>query len=321
MMKLEDIKKILIVGAGTMGHGMAQVFAMEGYDVSLYSRTKETLDRAKALLETSLATFVRGGLLTKDKIPGIMARIKMTQSLEEGAKDADIAFETILETKDAKIDMFDKLDKLCPKRTILASNTTALNIFDFVKTGRPDKVLIGHWYTPPQLIPLVDIVKGPETSEESLMLMYDLVKKIGRTPLLMKKFSSGYVVPRMQIATLREIFYLLDNDIVTPEALDDAAKTGLAIRMLVVGLVQRIDFGGLDITNKSINNPYVTSTLTPHTYKPRLLEELVKAGHLGVKTGKGFYDYGGRSEAELCDERDIKLMKVLKVFKEIEEGK
>jgi 3-hydroxybutyryl-CoA dehydrogenase len=320
-MKLEDIKKIFIVGAGTMGHGMAQVFAMEGYDVSLYSRTRETLDRAKTLVETSLATFVRGGLLTEDKIPGILARIRMTQSLEEGAKDSDIAFETILETKEAKIDMFDRLDKLCPPRTILASNTTALNIFDFVKTGRPDKVLIGHWYTPPQLIPLVDIVKGPETSEESLMLMYDLIKKIGRTPLLMKKFSSGYVVPRMQIATLREIFYLLDNDIVTPQALDDAAKTGLAIRMLVVGLVQRIDYGGLDITIKSINNPYVTSTLTPHTYKPRLLEELVKAGHLGVKTGKGFYDYGGRSEAELCEERDLKLMKVLKVFKEIEEGK
>lgn len=319
-MKLEDIKKIFVVGAGTMGHGIAQVFAMEGYDVSLYSRTKETLDRAKTLLESSLASFVRGGFMSRDEIPGILARIRMTQSLEEGATDADIAFETILETKDAKIDMFDKLDRLCPERTILASNTTALNIFDFVKTGRPDRVLIGHWYTPPQLIPLVDIVKGPETGEESLMLMVDLVKKIGRTPLLMKKFSSGYVVPRMQIATLREIFYLLDNDIVTPEALDDAAKTGLAIRMLVLGLVQRIDFGGLDITIKSINNPYVTSTLTPHTYKPRLLEELVQAGHLGVKTGKGFYDYGGRSEAELCEERDIKLMKVLKVFKEIEEG-
>ena len=178
-----------------MGHGMAQVFAMEGYDVSLYSRTRETLDRAKALLETSLATFVRGGLITGDKIPGIMGRIKMTQSLEEGAKDADIAFETILETKDAKIDMFDKLDKLCPAKDDPRQQHTALNIFDFVKTGRPDKVLIGHWYTPPQLIPLVDIVKGPETSEESLMLMYNLVKKIGKTPLLMKKFSSDMLFP------------------------------------------------------------------------------------------------------------------------------
>jgi 3-hydroxybutyryl-CoA dehydrogenase len=320
-MKINDIKKILIVGAGTMGHGMAQVFATEGYEVSLFSRTRETLDRASALLETSLTTFSREGLVGGSKIPEIMGRIKMTQSLEEGAADADIAFETVVENKDTKIDIFNKLDALCPARTLLASNTTALNVFDFVKTSRPDKVLIGHWYTPPQLIPLVDIVKGPETSQESMQLMAGLIKKIGKTPLVMNKFSSGYVVSRIQIATLREIFYLLDNDIVTPEALDDAAKTGLALRMMVLGLVQRMDFGGLDLTYKSVTNPYVQSTLTPMDYKPKKLEELVKAGNLGVKTGKGFYDYKGRSEAELCEERDIKLIKMLKAFKAMEEGK
>lgn len=320
-MKIDDVKKILIVGAGTMGHGMAQVFATEGYEVSLFSRTKETLDRATALLETSLATFSREGLVDGSKIPAIMGRIKMTQSLEEGAADSDIAFETVVENKETKIDMFEKLDKLCPPRTLLASNTTALNIFDFVKTSRNDKVLIGHWYTPPQLIPLVDIVKGPETDPANVQLMADLIKRVGRTPLVMNKFSSGYVVSRIQIATLREIFYLLDNDIVTPEALDDAAKTGLAIRMMVLGLVQRMDFGGLDLTYKSVTNPYVQSTLTPMDYKPKKLEELVKAGHLGVKTGKGFYDYKGRSEAELCEERDIKLIKMLKAFKAMEEGK
>lgn len=320
-MKLDEIRKIMIVGAGTMGHGMAQVFATEGYDVSLFSRTRETLDRAMVLMETSLGVFAREGLVPKKNIKKIMARIKMTQSLEEAAADADVAFETVVETKDAKIDIFNKLDRLCPKRALIASNTTALNIFDFVKTSRADKVLIGHWYTPPQLIPLVDIVKGPETSEESLMLMYNLIKKTGKTPLLMKKFSSGYVVSRIQIATLREIFYLLDNDVVTPEGLDDAAKTGLALRMLVMGLVQRMDFGGLDLTYKNITNPYVQSTLTPIDYKPKKLEELIKAGHMGVKTGKGFYDYKGRSEADLCEERDIKLIKMLKAFKAMEEGK
>ncbi len=318
-MKIDDVKKLLIVGAGTMGHGMAQVFATEGYDVTLFSRTRETLDRATSLLETSLATFAREGLIKKNDIPNIMGRIKMTQSLEEGAAEADMAFETVVENKDIKIDIFEKLDKLCPERALIASNTTALNVFDFVKTSRPDKVLISHWYTPPQLIPLVDIVKGPETSRESIQLMADLIKKVGKTPLVMNKFSSGYVVSRIQIATLREIFYLLDNDIVSPEALDDAAKTGLALRMMVLGLVQRMDFGGLDLTYKNISNPAVQATLTPLDYKPKKLEELVKNGHLGVKTGKGFYDYKGKSEAELCDERDIKLIKMLKAWKDMED--
>jgi 3-hydroxybutyryl-CoA dehydrogenase len=320
-MIINDIKKILIVGAGTMGHGIAQVFATAGFRVSLVDTVREALDRAALLIDASLTTLSREGLLAKDDLPEIWNRIKMTQSLEEGAADADVAFETVVENKDIKIDIFNRLDKLCPSRTLLASNTTALNIFDFIKTSRPDKVLIGHWYAPPQLIPLVDIVKGPETDPASVQMMADLIKRIGKTPLVMNKFSSGYVVSRIQIATLREIFYLLDNDIVTPEALDDAAKTGLAIRMMVLGLVQRMDFGGLDLTYKSVTNPYVQSTLTPLDYRPKKLEELVKAGHLGVKTGKGFYDYKGRSEAELCEERDIKLIKMLKAFKAMEEGK
>jgi 3-hydroxybutyryl-CoA dehydrogenase len=318
-MKLDDIKKILIVGAGTMGHGIAQVFASAGYDVWLVDTMSEALDRAAGLIRTSLATLGNEGLVEKDNIPEIMSRIKFSRSFEEGAADADIAIESVVENRETKNKIFKSLDELCPPKTLLASNTTALNIFDFVETSRPDKVLICHWYAPPQLIPLVDIVKGPETDQESIQLMAGLIKKIGKTPLVMNRFSSGYVVSRIQIAMLREIFYLLDNDIVTPEALDDAAKTGLALRMMVLGLVQRMDFGGLDLTYKNMTDPYVQGTLTPMDYKPKKLEELVKAGNLGVKTGKGFYDYKGRSEAELCKERDIKVIRMLKAFKAMEE--
>jgi 3-hydroxybutyryl-CoA dehydrogenase len=313
--------KIFIVGAGTMGHGIAQCFAMAGYDVTVFSRTQETLNRAKTLITFSLDNFAREEMIDKNSIPGILEKINFTQSLEQGAADADLAIETVVESEPVKKEIFTRLDSICPPNTLLASNTTALNIFDFVETSRPDRVLIAHWYTPPQLIPLVDIVRGPETSDETVQTMVALIRDIDQSPLVLKKFVSGYVVPRLQIATLREIFYLLDNDYVTPEELDMAAKLGLALRMTVVGLVQRIDFGGLDLTYKNINSPYVQSQLTPPDYKPRKLGELVKQGHLGVKTGKGFYDYGGRSEAELCNERDIKMMRMLKAFKEIEKGK
>ncbi len=315
---MEDIRRILVVGAGTMGHGIAQNFAQGGYEVSLYSRTAETLKRATALIQSSLEAMVQENIIAKEQVPNILKRIKMTQSLEEAAQDADIAFETVVEKREDKIDIFEKLDRLCPPKTLLASNTTALNVFDFVKTSRPGKVLIGHWYTPPQIIPLVDVVKGPETSEETVQTMVAVLKKIGKTPLLLRKFISGYLVSRWQIATLRDILYLLDNDIVTPEELDTAAKAGWAIRMMVVGLIQRIDFGGLDLSLKSLDNPYVRSQMTPQDYKPTKIYDLVKQGRLGVKTGAGFYDYGGKSEAEVCYERDIKLLKMLKVYKEIE---
>src|SRR3972149_1642811 len=257
MIVIEDIRKILVVGAGTMGHGIAQSFAQEGYDVSLFSRSEQTLDRAKALIKSSLDTLAQEGMIDRKQIPAIIARIKMTRSLEEGARHADIAFETVVENRESKIEVFNQLDKLCPSKTLLASNTTSLNVFDFIKTSRPGNVLIAHWYTPPQIIPLVDVVKGPETSEDSIQVMLALLKKIGKTPLYLRKFISGYLISRWQIANLRDILYLIDNDIVTPEELDMAAKAGWAMRMMVLGLIQRMDFGGLDLFVKSLGHPYL----------------------------------------------------------------
>jgi len=321
MPDISTIKKILVVGAGTMGHGIAQSFAQEGFTVELYSRTAETLERARSLIDYSLQAFVKEKMVAKKDIPAILERINFTQSLEKAAEDSDIAFETVVENREAKIDIFGKLDRLCPPKTLLASNTTALNIFDFVKTSRPDKVLIGHWYTPPQIIPLVDVVKGPDTSEESIHILAALLKKIGKAPLVLKKFILGYLLSRLQIAMLGEIFFLLDSDIITPEQLDTAAKTGLALRMMVLGLVQRMDFGGLDLTVRNYENPFMRKQLTPRDYKPVKLYELVREGHFGVKTGKGFYDYGGRTEAEVCYERDIKLIKMLRAYRELESTK
>jgi 3-hydroxybutyryl-CoA dehydrogenase len=321
MPDISTIRKILVVGAGTMGHGIAQSFAQEGFNVALYSRTAETLERARSLIDYSLQAFVNEKMIARKDIPSILKRIDFTQSLDKAAADSDIAFETVVENREAKIDIFDRLDRLCPPKTLLASNTTALNVFDFVKTSRPDKILIGHWYTPPQIIPLVDVVKGPDTSEESIYLLAELLKKIGKAPLVLKKFISGYLLSRLQIAMLGEIFYLLDRDIVTPEQLDTAAKTGLALRMMVLGLVQRMDFGGLDLTVRNYENPFMRKQLTPRDYKPEKIYELVREGHFGVKTGKGFYDYSGRTEAEVCYERDIKLIRMLRAYRELESTK
>lgn len=311
----EGIKKIAVIGAGTMGHGIAQSFAQAGFQVSMMSRTQKTLDRALSLVRSSLSAMAEGGIVREEMIPMIMSRIHLTTSIEEAAHNADIAFETMAEDKEAKKEVFAQLDRYCPPRTLLASNTTYLNIFDFVETSRPDKVLIAHWYAPPQIIPLVDVVKGPQTDETSIELMVNILRDIDKKPAVFKKYVPGYVVTRLQIALQREVFYLLDHDCLSPEELDEAAKWGLALRMMVVGVVQRIDFGGLDLTARNLEKPFFP--LTPLDYKPKKIFELYEQGHLGVKTGRGFYDYQGRTEAEVCKERDIKLIKMLKALKTI----
>lgn len=309
----EDIKKVLIVGAGTMGHGLAQTFAQGGYQVSMYSRTLKTLERADTLIKSSLDTMVEAGLVDKAEIPVIMGRIVPAQSLEEGATDADLAIETVVENKEAKNDIFRRLDAVCPPRTLLTSNTTFLNIFDFVKV-RPEKVLITHWYAPPQIIPLVDVVKGPQTDQANIDLVVRVLKKMGKKPVVFKRPVAGYVLSRLQIAFQREVHYLLDNDLISPQDLDEAAVWGLALRMLVIGVVQRFDFGGLDVSAKTQLRSLAEST--PLEYKPKKLFELVEKGYVGIKAGKGFYDWKGRSEADICHERDIRLLRLLKILQE-----
>jgi 3-hydroxybutyryl-CoA dehydrogenase len=308
-----DIRRIGIVGAGTMGHGLAQTFAQGGYQVTLFSRTQETLDRALALVSSSLDTMLEAGVVNREQIQAIKRRIAYTTSLEEAVQEADMAVETVVEDREAKKQIFARLDTICPPRTLLVSNTTFLNIFDFVETSRPDKVLIAHWYAPPQIIPLVDVVKGPRTDEANIKLVVRMLKEMGKKPVVFNRPVAGYAVSRIQIAFQRELYYLLDNDYLSPEDLDAAVIWGLALRMMVVGAVQRIDFGGLDLSVRGLER---ASQSTPIDYKPKRLLELVRQGNLGVKAGRGFYDYRGRSEAEVCHDRDIRLLKLLKMLRE-----
>lgn len=308
-----DIRKVLVVGAGTMGHGLAQIFAQSGYDVSMVDIDQRQLDRADTLIRSSLATMVEAGLIKKGDVPGIISRIKPTTSLKEGAENADLAIETVVENKETKKEIFTRLDALCPPETLLACNSSFLNVFDFVEISRPEKLLMLHFYTPPQIMPLVDVVKGPHTDVANIEKVMKLLKGMGKKPVLFNKPLAGYVVSRLMIAYQRELYYLLDNDYLSPEALDEAVIWGLALRMIVVGGLQRIDFGGLDLSARGLQN---VSQCTPIDYKPRKLLELVEKGYTGVKAGKGFYDYKGRSEAEVCHDRDVRLLKLLKFLQE-----
>jgi 3-hydroxybutyryl-CoA dehydrogenase len=309
---MNNIKKILVVGAGTMGHGIAQSFAQAGYQVALQDTSAKALERSNSLIKSSLKTMIEAGIVWQSEYEEILGRIKMTTSLEEVAGDADLAIETIIENKEAKIDLFAKLDRLCPPHAILASNTSFFNIFDFICTSRPDKVLMVHWYSPPQIIPLVDIVKGPQTSPEIIQTVADMLREMNKKPIIFNKPLPGYMVTRLQVAFQREVYWLMDNDYLSVKDIDEASVWGLALRMMVVGICQRIDFGGLDISAKAKSS----IETTPADYKPVKLNQLVSQGSLGVKSGKGFYDYKDKTESEVCHERDVRLLRLIKALQE-----
>jgi 3-hydroxybutyryl-CoA dehydrogenase len=309
---MNKINNILVIGAGTMGHGIAQSFAQAGYQVALQDTSAKALERSNDLIKSSLHTMIEAGIIQENEYAAILNRIKMTTCLEEVAAQADVAIETIIENKEAKIDIFTKLDRLCPPHTLLLSNTSFFNIFDFLQTSRPDKVLMVHWYSPPQIIPLVDVVKGPQTSTENVDLIADILRQMNKKPIIFNKPLPGYMVTRLQVAFQREVYWLMDNDYLSCKDIDEASVWGLALRMMVVGICQRIDFGGLDISAKAKSS----IETTPADYKPRILNELVSEGCLGVKSGKGFYDYRGKSEAEVCHERDVRLLRLIKALQD-----
>ena len=308
-MRIDWIKRILVVGAGTMGHSIAMVFAQGGYEVDLVDIKEGALHKGLGLIDSNLQTLKEAKLINSSAISRILGRIHVSTTLDVAEK-SDLVVEAISEDRKAKKDLFHALDQICPKKTILTSNTSYLNIFQFLRTSRPEKILIAHWYVPPHLIPLVDVVRGPRTAKETMETVKTLLLKLGKRPVVMRKFIPGYIVNRLQRAMAREIFYLLDGGYASPEEIDVAVKTSLGIRIPVVGVVQRYDFAGLDLALTFERNPSIH--LVSRVYSPRTLMGLVKKGHLGVKSGKGFYDYSSRKMSDVLKERDMKMIKLLK---------
>ena len=307
-MKSDWIRRILVVGAGTMGHSLAQIFAQGGYPVALVDVDREILDRAASLIASNLRTLEDLELLDKEEARKIIDRIHLLPSLEEGAQDADFALEAISEDPRAKEDLFGQLETLCPSRTILASNTSYLDIFALKTLKRLEKILITHWYAPPHIIPLVDVVKGPRTSRETVETVENLLAKLGKKPVVLEKFIPGYIVNRLQRALAREIFHLLDNGYATPEDIDTAVKASLGVRIPILGAVQRYDFTGIDLVHQFMKNPSIH--LASEDKPSETLKRLVDSGHVGVKSGRGFYDYSGKKVEEVMRDRDMKLIKL-----------
>lgn len=310
-----EFRHVLVAGAGTMGHGLALLLAAAGCEVSLSDPSDSALKAALVLVKSHLAVLAEEGQLEKASIPTILARIQPLKPAH-APHDVDLVMETISEDVDAKRAFLAAVASRCRPDTVVASNTSYLNIFDLAPATVQERLLICHFFAPPYIIPLVEIVKGPRTDPQVVERMRKFLLAIGQTPVLIEKFIPGFIVNRLQRALGREIFHLLDQGYAQPEQIDKAVLASLGIRIPVLGVVKRYDFAGLDFTSKVLSNPSID--LASEDRPSTAVDQRVNQGHTGVKSGRGFYDYSSHQPSEIYEKRDRLLIKMRRIVAEIE---
>ena len=299
-------KKVAVLGGGTMGPGIATSYALQGAQVAVYSRSQKTLDRAQSVIASNLRLFVEEEVITDEIAKAAFARVTYTDSVETAVEGAWYIAETIVENPEAKKALYEQLDATLPETAIIASNTSYMNIFELMPEARKPYCVIAHWYAPAHIMPLVEVVKGPDTKESVMEEVMEFHKACGKTPIRMEKYIPGFIVNRMQSAMNREVYYLIENGYCTPEELDLAVKTSLMPRGMILGLVQRLDFTGLDMMANSIQNKKFTPA--PELDRPQMIFDHTDKGEYGVKTGKGFFEYADQSYEEVLRRRDKMLI-------------
>ena len=280
------IKRVGVVGAGTMGNGIAQVFAQSGFDVRLCDVVPAAIDRARGSIEKSLAKFVEKGKLGAEDRDAALGRLSTGSDLD-ALGDVDFVVEAIAEKVDAKTDVFTRLDKLTKPHVILSSNTSSISITVLgAATTRPDKVLGMHFMNPVPLMTLVELIRGQATSPASMTIATDLCTRLGKTPVEAADYP-GFISNRILMPMINEAIYTVMEGVGTPEAIDTVMKLGMNHPM---GPLTLADFIGLDVCLAILN--VLHDGLGDPKYRPcPLLRRMVAAGHLGRKSGQGFYRY------------------------------
>ena len=286
--------KIAIIGAGTMGNGIAHVFAQNGYAVNLVDISEDSLGRGMSTIAKNLDRMVAKERISEDVKKTTLANITTFANLENGVKDVDLVVEAATESLEIKLELFKNLDSICKKSTILATNTSSISITQIAAiTKRADKVIGMHFMNPVPIMKLVEIIRGYSTSDEVTQTIMDLSKKLGKTPTEVNDYP-GFVANRILMPMINEAVETLYNGVAGVTEIDTVMKLGMAHPM---GPLQLADFIGLDVCLSILNVMY-DGFKNPKYAPCPLLVNMVAAGKLGVKSGEGFYDYSESKKAE-----------------------
>jgi 3-hydroxybutyryl-CoA dehydrogenase len=283
-----EIKKIGVLGAGTMGSNISQLCAQSGFEVTVKDVTKELVEKGIKNIDRNLTALVTKGKLKEEDRKAVLSRIKGTTEVSD-FKDMDYVIEAAFENIDLKKDLFKQLDEVTRPEIILSTNTSSLSITEIAKaTKRPDKLVGMHFFNPPTIMRLVEIVKGVSTSDETVSMVKDLAQRLGKETIIVKKDVPGFVVNRLMMPHFIEAIRLYEEGIASLEDIDKAAKLGLNYPM---GPFELMDFGGVDIAY-DVASVFVRELNPEFRYLiPFSLKTLVKAGRLGRKVGEGWYKY------------------------------
>jgi 3-hydroxybutyryl-CoA dehydrogenase len=307
--------KVAVLGAGTMGHALALVYALGGHEVRLTDSSMAMLDKAGGLMETALASLVEAGEVPPEfDAEWLHQQVTRLPTLPETLEEVELIVEAIIEQPEAKRALYAEVDRMAPLDAVIASNTSYLDPFPLIPARRQARSLIMHWYTPPYLVDLVDIVAGPSCEPAVVTWAADLVAAMGKVPLVMKTFVPGYIANRIQQAIAAEVYRLIDEGVATAEEIDTAVVHGLALRIPVVGIMAKADFTGLGILQNALKN--ATYQPPPPRDKSDTLDALIAAGRTGVMAGAGYYDWSTDTQ-KLFAARDRRLMALKKAMREI----
>jgi len=312
-MTASDIKNIAVIGLGTMGPGIALSFALAGFKVTGYDPSAAAVENCGRIMQTNLETLREFDIISRRQVEDALAGMSYAGSLAEAVGQAHIVVESVSENRDVKQAVYQEADQHAPEASLLWSNTSTLNIFELVPPRRQPRAIIAHWFAPPHIIPLVEVVKGPQTLPATTELTLELLEQQDKLPIVIEKFLPGFIINRILRNLGREAFFLLDGGYISQEDLDLAVKASIAPRMMVLGLIQRYDFTGLDLSARNLLDEDFFDP--PIDNRPAALQSRIDQGHLGVKTGRGFYDYGDRPLDEICRDRDRLLLEVMQNLK------
>ena len=307
------IERVAVMGAGLMGHGIAQVFASHGCLVRLYDVNADVLNSALDRVRSNLNLYVELGLKDQAWVDAVLSRIEITTSLKQAVEGVSFVTEAVFEDLELKRKLFQEIDEATEENVVMASNTSGLSITGIAKDIRKgDRLLITHWFNPPHLVPVVEVLKTGHTGEAAFNFAFDFLKRMGKEPVHVLKEVPGFLVNRIQTAMFREVIGLLEAGVASAEDIDKAVKGSFGLRLSVMGPLKVADLGGIDIWYKGTKALY--PVFDNSTQPQKLLTDMVEKGLYGKKTGRGFFEYPADGETDVIRERDMKLITLLSIL-------